>query len=314
MAEKVNHHFIPQFYLRAFSSGGAPRQAQVFTFDNGTRRTFRTHVRNVGSRRNFNRVEIDGIDPNFIEDGMAEVEAEISNHLREVVEARGFPSHDHFVSVLNLIATVSVRNPRFRGVLDELHQQIVNRTMSLLLASKDRWEGQVEAARNNGVPIKDNVTYEDIRSFHESGAIDVVIDQTYLINLEMQSIEPVLRACASRNWCFASAPEGADFITSDDPVVLTWLDGTVRGPYSPGHGLQGTILTFSLTPQLALVGAFKDIPKRLDYTKAQAVALNTGVARQATKQIYARDGSFMVHLKDRSYVTGDELPIYFPGK
>lgn len=183
-----------------------------------------------------------------------------------------------------------------------------------MLASKDRWESQVEAARRGGIPLKDDVTYEDIKTFYESGAIEVVIDQTYLIDLELKGIEPVLRACASRNWCFASAPDGTDFITSDDPVVLTWLDGTIRGPYSPGHGLQGTILTFSLTPRLALIGVFEDIPEKLNYTQSQVVALNTSIARQATKQIYARDGSFMVHLKDKAYVKGEDLPTQFPKK
>lgn len=50
MAAKVNHHYIPQFYLRGFSEG-VGRQARVFTFDQGSKKVFPTIVRNVGSNK-----------------------------------------------------------------------------------------------------------------------------------------------------------------------------------------------------------------------------------------------------------------------
>ncbi|UZF95009.1 DUF4238 domain-containing protein [Bosea sp. NBC_00550] len=96
MAEKANHHFIPQFYLRNFSPPGDRRQAKVFCFDQSTRKTFETLVRNVGSRRHFFRIDVEGYDPNHIEDGMAKIEGEISPHLAEAIETKSFPSDAHF--------------------------------------------------------------------------------------------------------------------------------------------------------------------------------------------------------------------------
>lgn len=109
LATKANHHYIPQFYLRGFSAG-VGRQAQVFVFDSDTKKSFTTLVRNIGSKRHFNRVEAHGVGPNHLEDGMAEIEAEIAPHLRQVIEAKAFPTHEHFNSIINLMALLSVRS------------------------------------------------------------------------------------------------------------------------------------------------------------------------------------------------------------
>ncbi|WP_375166363.1 DUF4238 domain-containing protein [Rhizobium hidalgonense] len=45
MSDTVNHHFIPRFYLRGFSDAADKRKAQVFVFDQSTRKSFRTLVR-----------------------------------------------------------------------------------------------------------------------------------------------------------------------------------------------------------------------------------------------------------------------------
>jgi hypothetical protein len=139
MAKKANHHFIPQFYLRNFSVDCDKRKAKVFCYDQSTRKSFDTLVRNVGSRRHFFRIDVDGFDPNHVEDGMAEIEGEISGHLAEAIAAIDFPSDVHFSSVLLLMANVAVRNPRFRSMNEELHRKIANKILRMTLKEKDRF-------------------------------------------------------------------------------------------------------------------------------------------------------------------------------
>ncbi|GAB5433169.1 MAG: DUF4238 domain-containing protein [Epibacterium sp.] len=310
MATKANHHFIPQFYLRGFADG-VGRKARVFTFDSDTKSIFKTLVRNVGSRRHFFRVEADGVDPNYVEDAMAEIECEIASHLAEVIEAKSFPTSEHFNSVMNLLANVSVRNPRLRDNMSEFHKDIVQWMAHLSLSSKEVWESQVDQMREEGVPLKEDVSYEDMKNFIESTDYEIVIDQTYLIGLELQMIEPVLECSARRYWCFVTAPEGHQYICSDDPVVLSWTDDRGAGPYSPGHGVGGTLVTFPLSPELLLMGTFEELPEHLEHAPFQVLAVNSRTARYSTKQIYARDGSFMIDLPDRSKVRGEDLPRFF---
>lgn len=314
MAVKANHHYIPQFYLRGFSEG-ASRQARVFVFDSDTRKSFTTLVRNIGSKRHFNRVEAQDLDPNHLEDGMAEIEAEIAPHLKQVIDARSFPSSEHFTSIMNLMALLSVRNPRLRGNMSDFHKQIVEKVMGLSVSSKEVWESQTKQMRESGVPVKDDITYAEMKRFHDEKNYKILIDQTHLIGLELQMLDPVLEQLAKRSWCFVSATEGHRFITCDDPTVLSWTENVQPPtPYSPGHGLQNTVIRFTLSPELALVGLFEDIPERLDYLPDQVTAFNTAVARHSRNQIFARDHNFLLHLKDRANVNGSDLPRVFLGR
>lgn len=311
MAAKANHHYIPQFYLRNFSAG-IGRQAQVFVFDSNSKKSFTTLVRNIGSRRNFNRVEAHNVGPNFIEDAMSEVETVIAPHLGQVIKAQAFPSPEHFDSIMSLMAFLSVRNPRLRGKLSDFHKDVVDRIMTLSVSTKEIWESQIEQMRESGVTIRGDISYEEMKRFHDERNYNIAIDQTHLIGLELKMVEPVFKELSRRKWCFARAQKGQPFITCDDPLVLSWTDSVKQpNPWPPGHGLQNTIVMLTLSPELALIGQFESQPATLDFRPEQVVALNTAVARHSQNQIYARDSGFKLCIKSGKFVRGDELPSMF---
>lgn len=245
---------------------------------------------------------------------MSEIEAQFAVHLSEVIEAKAFPTPEHFNSVMNILANISVRNPRLRGLTEGFHKGIVERISSIILSSKDAWESQSQKMRDDGYPIKDDVSYEEMKEFLESEQYEIIIDQTYLIGMEFNMIDPVLECSARRNWCFVSAPEGCQYICSDDPVVLSWIDESNKGPYPPGHGLKATMVFFPLCSDLMLVGTFEELPEKMNHAPYQVVATYTHIARYSTKQIYARDGSFLINLRDRENVKGEDLPKLFDKK
>lgn len=308
MSETVNHHFIPQFYLRGFSDAGDKRKAQVFVFDQSTKKSFRTLVRNIGARRNFFRIEAEGFDPNHVEDGMAEIEGEIAPRLTEIIETKSFPSNEHFTSIMMLMGNVAVRNPRFRSMTEDFHIKIANRIIALSLQDKNRFHDSIREAREQGAPIRDDICYEDMKEFTERKQYKIAIDQTYLIGLELDAVPTVVEQLARRSWSFASAPAGTSFITCDDPVVLAWADGKDRGPYSPGFGLEGTIVMFPIAPELALIGLFVEQPPNRKFRRDQVADINTSIAKNATKQLYARDGEFEINTRSGLYTLGRNLP------
>lgn len=311
LAEKANHHYIPQFYLRGFS-GNPGRKARVFVFDGRTNQSFTTLVRNIGSKRHFNRVEAVDVEPNYLEDRLSELEDKIAPHLQQVIEARAFPTAEHAASILSLIALLSVRIPRFRASMSEFHKAVAERVMGMTVSSKELWTSQINKLKSTGVKVNDRVTYEDSKRFHEEGNYELIVDQTHLIVLELKAVDTVAQHLSRRSWCFAIAPEGSPFITCDDPVVLDWTDKVKQPtPYSPGHALQNTIVIFTLSPLLALVGLFEDLPVQTHYSPAQVAALNTAVARHSRNQIYAKDGTFLLHLRDKSNVRGFDIVSEF---
>lgn len=308
MSATVNHHFIPQFYLRGFSEAADKRKAQVFVFDQSTKKSFRTLVRNIGARRNFFRIDVEGFDPNHVEDGMAEIEGEIAARLTEMIETKSFPSNEHFTSMMMLMANVAVRNPRFRSMTEDFHIKIATKMMALTLQDKDRFHDSIREAREQGVPIRDDIRYEDMKAFIERRQYKIAIDQTYLIGLELDAVPTVVEQLARRSWSFASAPVGASFITCDDPVVLAWADGKDRGPYAPGFGLEGTVVMFPIAPELALIGLFVEQPPNRKFRRDQVSDMNTSIAKNATKQLYARDGEFEINTRSGLNTLGRHLP------
>lgn len=309
MSDTVNHHFIPQFYLRGFSNGADRRKAQVFVFDQSTRKTFTTLVRNIGARRNFFRIDVEGYDPNHVEDGMALIESEIAAHLADVIAAKAFPSDAHFTSVMHLMGNVAVRNPRFRSVNERFHRQIADRMLKMTLQDKDRYTDTVNQALKSGALISGDISYEKMKELIDGGGVEIAIDQSYLIGLELNAVMPVVERLANRSWTFALAAPGTSFATCDDPVVLSWADRNDCGPYSPGFGLENTIVMFPLSPDLALIGLFAKQPQSRDFSRGQVAEFNTRVAKNTTKQMYARDGVFELHTRIESFIRGKDLAV-----
>ncbi|MER8638783.1 hypothetical protein [Mesorhizobium sp. M1365] len=95
-------------------------------------------------------MDVEGYDPNHVEDGMAEIEGEISVHLAEMIEAISFPSEAHFSSVMLLMGNVAVRNPRFRSMTENFDLKVVNGIMKMMLQDKGRFDDSVKQARANG--------------------------------------------------------------------------------------------------------------------------------------------------------------------
>ncbi|MES0033555.1 DUF4238 domain-containing protein [Mesorhizobium sp. M0040] len=192
-------------------------------------------------------------------------------------------------------------------MIENFHLKVVNGVMKMMLQDKDRFDGSVKQARANGVPIRDDISYEDMRDFIDRGEYKVAIDQTYLIGLELEAVPTAVEQLARRSWSFASATPETTYATCDDPVVLAWADGTDRRPYSPGFGLAGTIVMVPITPKLALIGLLNKQPAARIYRRDQVAGMNTSIAKNATKQLYARDGSFELHTRTEPYVQGKDL-------
>lgn len=310
MGAKANHHYVPQFYLRNFAEG-VGRRARVTFFDEETRRLGHTLVRNVGSARYFNRIEVDDHHPDAVEDALAKLEGEMAGPLAEVIAAGDFVSDDHFTYVMNLVALLSVRNPGLRSRMEKFHQDIADKVLGIVTSSRDIWEGQTRKMQEDGHEPSGNVTYEDIKRFREERRYTIAIDQTHLIGLEFKMVDPVLKTLVNRNWCFATAPAGSQYVTSDNPVILEWAD-ELRDSNAPvGHGLRGTNLYFPLSSNVLLIGSYEEVPDRLAHTEGQVTSANTIVARNSRRQIYAKSAEFRLNLRSRRDVRGEDLPRFF---
>src|SRR4051812_34396398 len=97
-----HHHYLSQCYLRGFTQGNL-KKSKLTVIDFHKKNHFETTPRNVGGIRDFNRVDIVGVDQNVIESSLAEFEGNAASALRNINEGGSFSGDDRDL-ILNLIA------------------------------------------------------------------------------------------------------------------------------------------------------------------------------------------------------------------
>ncbi len=108
--------------------------------------------------------------------------------------------------------------------------------------------------------LKSAVSYEDMKDFHSRKEYEINVAKEHHIHMELQSLEHIVPILHGRNWLLMkSSDQSGPFITTDNPVNLTWNDPDAIPPVyrnSPGFGLKQTQVYFPLSKDLALLGEF----------------------------------------------------------
>ncbi len=87
-------------------------------------------------------------------------------------------------------------------------------------------------------------------------------------------------------WLFCAPPKGLHFVTCDNPV--RWYDPTADPAFRFGLIFRNSILSFPISPQLCLVGSWRDhLPAFARADKATVKDLNDRVIRFAEQYIFA---------------------------
>ncbi len=283
-----HHHYLSQCYLKGFTKGGA-KKSKITVIDLKEKKLFETIPRNVGGIRDFNRIEVEGVDPNIIETSLAKFEGEAASALRQIEQKLAFEGAEREL-ILNLVAILAIRSPEMREHWRKFQAQVAERIMDLSLATKERWESQIRQMKESGKAIDENVSYEDIKKFHESKQYTIEVAREHHIHMELKGIEAILPYLDSRNWLLIrSTDETGPFITTDNPVNLTWKESERIPPFfrsSPGYGMKNTQVYFPVSKNLALVGEFDGHAGLIDATRELVAMLNSKLLMFAYKQIY----------------------------
>lgn len=304
-----HHHYLSQCYLKGFTKGGS-KKSKITVIDFREKKYFETIPRNVGGIRDFNRIEVEGVDPNLIETSLAKFEGEAASALRHVEENLAFEGAAKEL-ILNLVAILAIRSPEMREHWRKFRAQIAEQVMSLCLATKERWDSQIRQMKEHGNAVDENVSYEDVKKFHESKQYTIEVAREHHIHMELKGIEAILPYLGSRNWLLVrSTDETGPFITTDNPVNLTWNEPEKIPPFyrnSPGYGLRNTQVYFPISKNLALVGEFDGQTGVIDATTELVAMLNSKMLMFAYTQIYTPKIGFFYIGKSGEILEGRRL-------
>jgi hypothetical protein len=294
MGEARGHHYISQCYLKRFTRNGS-KKSNLWVCDLKNGHSFSTAPANVAKERDFNRIE--GLPPGELDNRLGMFETEADKALDTIEQARTLDGSDAWLHVLNLAALFAVRTPRMREHVREFHERVARMMMDLTLAKPERWGSSVQQARAAGhLHADNNVTYEQVKAFHERGEYKVNVSTAHHIGLEFHVFEPVLRTLAGRKWTlYVAEADSGGFITTDNPVCLMNTDGAPPTLMRPiGHGLTGTTVLFPITRHLLAAGAYEG-GEGVHIVGREFVAnLNALVLAHADKYVFAADDRFFL--------------------
>jgi nitrogenase molybdenum-iron protein alpha/beta subunit len=130
---------------------------------------------------------------------MATFEANGIEAIRRVASSGVFEGEDANLT-MNLMALHAVRSPEMRENMRGFHERVARQIMNLTLATKERYESEMERLRTAGKPANDLVTYEDMKDFVERGEYEFTVRREYQMGTEFQLMPTVLHELGKRLW------------------------------------------------------------------------------------------------------------------
>ncbi|WP_219702754.1 DUF4238 domain-containing protein [Marinomonas lutimaris] len=308
MSTSRHHHYLSQCYLKGFTQGNA-KKSKLTVVDLKESKAFETIPRNVGGMRDFNRVEIEGVDPEVIEKIQSEFEAKVAKALQGLPETLDFSGETKDL-ILEFIGMLAIKSPEMREHLSKPFIQIAKMTMAMTMDTKERWESQIAKIKaETGEDISNGKTYEELKEFIERQEYEITVTKEHQIHMEFVGIQKITELLHMRNWTLVKAGgDSGEFITTDNPVSLTWHNpDQVPTFMSPGFGLRDTMVYFPISKKLALVGEFDREDAVTEANKFLVAFLNSKIIANCYQRVFAAKINFNYVAKNGKFNKGNAL-------
>lgn len=247
MGRVKNQHFVPQFYLRKFTSSND----RLYVFDKFTKRSFPTNVKNIASETGFydfhpdfytglqEKASIEGIkqedalllskvlDPQLIEHELAEREAKFSPIFDEIlyaIEHKKPLTEEQRWYLTEFIVLQILRTPEYRRTLIETEEGLIRHLLRFYPDSENIF-----------------VKYDESRASLEHAAL--------MFNPDLQLA--LIKTLIDHTWLIGENVTTDHFYTSDNPIVKrTHLP---HPHYGVGYGSLGVQIAYPLNSKYMLM-------------------------------------------------------------
>lgn len=288
------HHYVPQFYLRGFARDAA--HPRLFVVDTESRTSFTTSPSNVAVELDFHTVDAPGHPPDIVETQLAQLESEISPALERIRASRSLQSDENRELLISFIALLLVKNPGMRGRLSDAIGKAELYRLQMMASNPTAWDARMERAKREGT-FEAEADTQQLRELVLQGAFDIGLSVPAHLSLEFGVLPEIIALIAARDWMLFSAKDGqTGFVTSDNPVTLSWFDQE-GAQFQPGLGLRKTQLIFPISNDLAAIGTFEYAPRVISADDDFVAKINGNTILLRNRQVYARDSDFQYQMK-----------------
>ncbi|MFQ5802818.1 MAG: DUF4238 domain-containing protein [Candidatus Methylomirabilales bacterium] len=256
----VDHHFIPQFYLRGFRDPTTPegQEPWLWVADLREQTIERRAPKNVGKQANYYAFPADGgTQIQAVEEMFQKIESSTAPVIAKLLCGDFRLSDEDRTSLSIFMAFFITRVPWFRSLVEKSVGDI-GRLMLRMTANRPEYFERKLRDVHEG---KQQFTPEEVEELRQwtLDETNYTLQGSPDLSLAMgirvaPALVPILH---DMKWAFLVPPEGVHFVTCDNPV--SWVDPTPRPPFYRGSGLlmRKVELSFPVGPCLCLFAAWE---------------------------------------------------------
>ena len=300
------HHYVSEFYLNGFTKTSKNKEF-LQVFDLKEKKHFETTPDRVAVIRDFNRLNVENIEPDILEKIISKLETKAAKVIREINQTLTIPKGEDLEILFNLIALFACRNPIQRDMINTYISEISNRMLDKVYDSKEHWEAFNNEIRKNGGNIDSNADFAEFKKIVTSKKLNFEASKNFMFNLDMASMDAILSTLHHRKWTLISNSYQLNpFISSDKPIILRW-DNNFRTHYPPGFAMPNTELLFPLSKSLILLGTFKEYPSLIKANQAKVLRINSKMIKNTPRFIFSPIVDFKYFSKSYDTLFGINL-------
>ncbi len=308
MSNARNHHYVPACSLKHFAVPQDRYEGRLHVYDRVTGRSFQSSPHKSAREMDFYSVEVEGESPALAEDAYAALETRFAPTIAGVNERGTLPTDPIAMrELLAFVASQAVRTPRVREMQRRAYSDVYMLEMRALADNKAAYMKRL----CEWEPDISNAEAEEMFATHcefvNAKGARVEMDQTTLVRDTLELAVELEDVLALRHWIICVAPDGTNFVTTDDPVHLVCAGRRPANPslWSPGFGDPNTTVQVPVGPRFLLMGLpYRVHLARKRLSRAEVAATNTDRALAARRFVYFVGPTFVQIAPDGAVVDG----------
>jgi len=302
--DKRKHHYIPRFYLSKFIDPVciSTKDPYLWVFKHGATESHKKSPKNCAVLTGFNDVRLkDGTVSVDVEDNLAKLESEAAKIYKKIERHDILGDRDRVI-FSEFIWAMQMRTPYQRENTNRIYKEIDLMILRISASHPEYLKRILTECNEQNEPPSD----EEVKKLQEiiaAGEFDLNIPQEYSIMNMAEHAQEMSKIISKMNWGFMIAPEGLNFITSDNPVIIKDPNNKSKF-YGDGYLSSKTIeLTFPLTPKICLLATWKVLSGDYAEVDRESIfAVNDRTCKYRHQYIFS---------SQRLYLSAEDNRLYF---
>jgi hypothetical protein len=284
---RVEHHVIPQFYLRSFRDRSIDRRMgpRLWVADFKNKSVKLSAPRGVVKLTNFYAIESTKGPNQTVEEFLRDVESVAAPIIERLRNGDWRLSDTDRADLANFMALLVVRTPAWRNHCEVMAGKLAQSVGRVAARHPSHFARTMRGA-NKGRNLSDEKIEELRQAALKPGALECRGTPNFSLKFMLSITGSLAPIVFQMSWLYAVPPIGIHLLSGDNPVF--WYDPTILPPRANGLGSKNCILTFPIGPEIALFGRWNQEPQRCDHVGDSVIDLvNQRIIRTAERFVFA---------------------------